>query len=681
MITRLVKKLTSIELRYHGKHKSPGHARRHAALGAAGLLVVGLAWAVVPGTARASDYATPVTAMFFYDDSFRHADDHYRPAASGFDSDNATDVAMQLAGIKGTGMQAVIASWWGRGQHGEATRFPVLHAAAAPLGLGVIPYYEPEGYANPTVATIQADLAHLGALADASPGSAVRIGGKRVIFVYNAGATGCGEVTKWKTATNGFADWYVNMKVFPGFASCFDQPSSWHQYGPAEREAVHLPWSFNISPGFWHHDETSPRLARDPAAWAQNVAHLKASPAQWKLVTSWNEWGEATSVEPSGSWQSGSGWGTYADELRRQLVGGAAPGPTTSPSGSPTSTSGPTPSPSSSTTSSPSPTPSSSTSTPGPSTSTTSSPSPTPTSPSPTPTGPSVTVMAAGDIVCDGCNGYGGSSGQDGYTAERLTKYGPDAILTLGDNQYESGSLGQYNAGWGRNTCAGPGNCDAWGQHRGSVYPAPGNHEWLTGNAQGYRDYFGSRLSSIGSDTASNNQMYYSWDLGAWHFVSLDSDCSKVGGCNAGNPMMTWLLADLAANNGRPTLVYYHHPSWSSGQHGNSSGHTYLKSVLVADRDVQLVLSGHDHDYERFQPMGANGPTLNGVRYFVVGTGGKNHYCDYSAVPGTQVFNCNTFGVLRLTLTATGYSWQFHNINEVGASGNTFTDAGSSTLR
>lgn len=663
MITSLTK------WRYRGHHRQPTAAGRDlkpivAAAGA--LLVLSVTLAVIPGgSARASDYTTPMTAMFYYDDSFRHATDHYHPAASGFDSDNPTDVAHQMAGMRDAGMQAVIASWWGQGQHGELTRFPILRATASHAGLGLIPYYEPEGQANQTFMQIQADLAYLAPLAT------VHIGGKPVIFVYNArgDTSNCATVTKWKTATVGFTSWYVNMKVFGGFAACPDQPSSWHQYGPAERESVHLPWSFNISPGFWHYQETTPRRLRDPAIWAQNVAHMKASGAQWKLVTSWNEWGEATSVEPSASWQSGSGWGTYVDELHRQLVDGVNPGPTPSPSGS---TSSPTPSPSGSTSGSPSPTPSTTSPTPSPSTSTSSSPSPTPgptsPSPSPTPTGPSVTVMAVGDIVGQGSSGYGSSSNADGYTAELLTRYSPNAILTLGDNQYESGSLSQYTAGWGRSTCAGPGNCDAWGQHLGVMHPVPGNHEYGTSNAGGYRLYFG---------LLSSGPLYYSYNVGSWHFIALDSNVSM----GATSAQAVWLLSDLATNNGKPTIVYYHHPTYSSGEHGNTGGQSGVVNIMAADRDVQIVLNGHDHDYERFRPMGTNGPVLDGIRFFVVGTGGKSHYCANSAEAGSQMFNCDTYGALRLTLSPTGYSWQFHNINEVGASGNTFTDAGSSILR
>lgn len=647
---------------YTGSHRAPQSRRRARTLAAAILaLTLGLVGAVTVRPAVAADYTTPIRAMFYYPwfPQTWHANDHNQPALGQYSSDNATIVAAHVAGMRYAGMDATIASWWGQGQQNEQTRFPQLYAAGAAQHLGVIPYYEPEGQGDVPAAQIRSDLAYLRVYADANPGGAVRIGGKPVIFVYNAGATGCAEVTKWMTAA---PDWYVNMKVFSGFRTCPDQPSSWHQYGPAVAESAHLPYSFNISPGFWHHNEAAPRLVRDPARWASNVGHLKDAAAQWKLVTSFNEWGEATSVEPSPSWQSPSGWGTYLDELHRQLVAGVpAPSPSAIPSPSSTTSPPASPTPSPSLSPSPSPTP-------------TTSPSP-----SPTPTLPpgSITVMAAGDIVAQGSNGYGTGSNADGYTAELLTRYNPLAILGLGDLQYESGTLGQYNAGWGRTTCFTPLHCDAWGRHIGHVYPAPGNHEWATGNAQGYRDYFATRLAAIGSDTPTPPGVtFYSFDLGAWHFVSLDSDVSM----GATSAQVTWLRTDLAANNGRPTMAYWHHPTWSSGEHGSTGSQAAVTAVLVGDRDVQIVLNGHDHDYERFATMGTAGPDPNGVRYFVVGTGGKSHYCAYSPVVGTQVFDCTTYGVLRLVLRPDGYDWRFIPTSEVGGSG-TFTDAGTSALR
>lgn len=289
--------------------------------------------------------------------------------------------------------------------------------------------------------------------------------------------------------------------------------------------------------------------------------------------------------------------------------------------------------------------------------------------------------MFGADVVRDGGNGY--TSGRDGFTAELITKYGPIAVLGGGDLQYEEGTFAQYQAGWGRISCYTATHCDAWGKHMAVMYPAPGNHEWLDGR-RGYDAYFGDRLSQTGSDTPSTNLSWYSFDLGAWHLISLDSDCSKVGGCGPSSPQGQWLAADLAANDGRPTVLFFHHPRWSSGNHGNITGSDAFWRVAVGDLDVQLILNGHDHWLEGFEPLGTDGlPSVNGVREFVVGTGGKGFTCgsELAIRPGSQAHQCSSMGVLLLTLNASSYSWSFKPISEVGGPGPSFDYSGTSGLR
>jgi hypothetical protein len=144
--------------------------------------------------------------------------------------------------------------------------------------------------------------------------SFARVGGKPVIFVYNENDSSCEVADRWLRAAAG--RWYVVLKVFPGYASCANQPSSWHQYGPATTPNVHLPHSYNISPGFWRADEASPRLERDVSRWQQNIGNMIASGARWQLVTSFNEWGEGTAIENAQEWESASGYGAYLDALR-----------------------------------------------------------------------------------------------------------------------------------------------------------------------------------------------------------------------------------------------------------------------------------------------------------------------------------------------------------------------------
>ena len=200
------------------------------------------------------------------------------------------------------------------------------------------------------------------------------------------------------------------------------------------------------------------------------------------------------------------------------------------------------------------------------------------------------------------------------------------------------------------------------------THPAPGNHEYGTSGAAGYFSYFGAAAGPAGLG-------YYSYDIGTWHLISLNSNCGSVGGCNPGSPQETWLKADLAAHAGRCTLAYWHHPHFTSGPHGNDDGGgtgAFWDDLYASGADV--VLNGHDHDYERFglqTPTGAPDPA-HGIREFVVGTGGRSHYSFKSPQPNSEVRNQDTFGVLVLTLHPASYDWRF-----VPVAGKTFTDAGT----
>ena len=259
-------------------------------------------------------------------------------------------------------------------------------------------------------------------------------------------------------------------------------------------------------------------------------------------------------------------------------------------------------------------------------------------------------LLAAGDI--SSCSSKG-----DYSTAQIINQY-PDAVIaTLGDTVYEQGSPTQFE------NCFNP----AWGAFKDRIHPAIGNHEYLTAKAAGYFGYFGPAAGSP-------SQGYYSYNLGSWHVVVINSNCSQVGGCGPGSPQEKWLQADLAAHPEKCTLAYWHHPRWSSGEHGDQSQmQTIWADLYRAGAD--LVLSGHDHDYERFAPLDANGnpDPQNGIREFVVGTGGKNYYPISAQIqPGSEVHQSDVFGVLKLTLHPDGYDWQF-----LPEAGKTFSDSGS----
>ena len=251
----------------------------------------------------------------------------------------------------------------------------------------------------------------------------------------------------------------------------------------------------------------------------------------------------------------------------------------------------------------------------------------------------SVSVIAAGDIsTCENDN--------DQLTAQLLDSL-PGTVLTLGDNVYDHGTLSEYK------NCFDP----TWGQYSDRIKPVPGNHEYLTSGASGYFQYF------------NNIPPYYAYDLGSWRIYALNSEIDV----SASSEQVKWLEADLGANPRQCVLAYWHQPRWSSGKsHGGAEAYQTLWQILY-EAGAELVLNGHEHNYERFAPMNATGQAdPQGLREFVVGTGGRNHY-DFGTIETTSEVRDNTsFGVLKLILRPTGYDWQF-----IPAAGSTFTDSGS----
>jgi hypothetical protein len=271
------------------------------------------------------------------------------------------------------------------------------------------------------------------------------------------------------------------------------------------------------------------------------------------------------------------------------------------------------------------------------------SPTPTPTS-EPTP----AVLIAVGDIA--GCEAYG-----DEETAA-LVDAMPGTVAVLGDTVYPGGAPEEYAE------CYEP----SWGRLRERTRPAVGNHEYLTPGAAGYFGYFGPSAGPSGLG-------YYSYDLGAWHVVVVNSQCWEVGGCGRGDPQARWLEEDLLAHPADCTLAYWHVPRFSSGIHGGSDlMQTYWE--LLHQAGAEIVLNGHDHDYERFAPQDPQGNTdpERGIREFVVGTGGFGNYFFLGALPNSEVRDASTYGVLVLRLFPGRYEWEF-----VPVPGGTFTDNGS----
>ena len=209
-------------------------------------------------------------------------------------------------------------------------------------------------------------------------------------------------------------------------------------------------------------------------------------------------------------------------------------------------------------------------------------------------------------------------------------------------------------------TCFNP----AWGRHRARIRPSVGNHEYSAEGPAAYFDYFGAQAGPRPGG-------YYSYDLGTWHVIALNTNIAA----DAGSAQQAWLRSDLDAHLGKCTVAYMHHPRFSSGSHVERDMLTPLWRTF-ARYGVSVVIAGHDHVYERFAPLDSNGvpDSVNGVRQFVVGTGGAHRSNIVSALPGSEVHSTDTFGLIRLALLKDRYRWTFMPVKKHG-----FTDQGESS--
>src|SRR4051812_10579723 len=289
-------------------------------------------------------------------------------------------------------------------------------------------------------------------------------------------------------------------------------------------------------------------------------------------------------------------------------------------------------------------------------------------------------IAAAGDVACDPAStSFNGGAGDPTHCRQRATSdlllsAGFAAVLPLGDTQYEDGTLAKFQASYD----------PSWGRVRSISRPVVGNHEYET-SANGYFDYFNGVGNATGP-AGERSKGYYSYDLslpsGArWHIVALNSECSassagtvgQSGACAAGSAQEQWLRADLAASTASCTLAYWHHPLFSSGGIGNNTDMQQLWQDLY-DFGADVVLNGHDHNYERFAPQNPAGAAnaSYGLREFVVGTGGKSLAGTGVVKPNSERRQNSTFGVMQLTLHDSGYDWRF-----APEAGQSYTDPGS----
>jgi 3',5'-cyclic AMP phosphodiesterase CpdA len=285
------------------------------------------------------------------------------------------------------------------------------------------------------------------------------------------------------------------------------------------------------------------------------------------------------------------------------------------------------------------------------------SPSPRPSAAATTAATPAVTATMAPVAVLVGAGDIA-DCGDDGDEATAALLESVDgAVFTLGDNAYEDGTFEEFQE------CYGP----TWG--RPSILertrPVAGNHDYHTHGAAGYFRYFGDLAGSPGEG-------WYAYDAGAWRIYALNSNCADIGGCRQGSPQERWLRNDLAEHPRRCVMAMWHHPRFSSGDHGDNDVMTDLWRTLQ-DAGAELMLAGHDHSYERFAPQDAAGRADDaGLIEFVVGTGGRYAYPFRETKPNSLVRETEVLGVLRLELAPDGYSFRF-----LPVPGDDFTDSGS----
>ncbi|MDQ3099203.1 MAG: metallophosphoesterase [bacterium] len=278
-------------------------------------------------------------------------------------------------------------------------------------------------------------------------------------------------------------------------------------------------------------------------------------------------------------------------------------------------------------------------------------------------------IAAAGDLVPAVCTPA--SCGAAYLTSNLIfNQLKPSAVLLLGDIQYENGSLSLFNASF----------LPSWGRFNNITYPAPGNHEYGTPGASGYFQYYATNGNQTVKSKLDPQKGYYSYDIGTWHMISLNSNCAAAGGCNAQSPQYAWLENDLKTHPNKCTLAYWHHPRYSSGHDGNNipliSQYIPFWNVLHANK-ADVILNGHSHNYERFAPQdGQSNSVPTGIREFVVGTGGKNFTGWWTATPikNSEIRDNTHFGVLKMALHPTSYDWEFLPVT--GSAG--FIDKGTS---
>jgi acid phosphatase type 7 len=602
-------------------------------------------------------------------------------------------VRRHLAALKWARADAAIVPWAAPGSAADRKLAAVLAAVASTHA-----HVRVAALIDRRRGTEVAQLEQLAASRAIAPGY-LRIASRPAVFVASADRSlrDCARARRWRAAARAF---WLAQATFPGYGQCRSAADAWFRDEPDTRSA-RATGTFVIRPGFWPRGSKVPALERSTSAWQRSIKRMNTSGAPLQLVDSLNDWAHGTAIEPSAAWSSDSGFGSYLDALHVQPPGvvprAAAPSvEAVAVSGVSAHAASVAATVSAGSSAAASWVEFGATTAYG---QLTAPVTLAPLSPRRQVTvaltalsaattyharvvvasavgrvaGPdavfktladprAMRVAAAGDIACtpessDFNDGAGTATEchQLGVS-DAILAGGYDAVLPLGDVQYNSGTASEFAGSYE----------PSWGRLKAISHPAVGNHEYGSPGAAPYFQYFGAAAGEPGKG-------YYSYNVGSWHLIALNSNCAQIGGCASGSAQELWLHADLAAHPVRCTLAYWHHPLFSSGQNGSAGSTRPLWTTLYA-AGADLVLTGHDHDYERFAPQDAAGERddAKGIREFVVGTGGRNHMTFKAIQPNSEVHDTSSFGFLELTLSDGAYAWKFVSDPPGG-----FSDSGS----
>jgi hypothetical protein len=609
-----------------------------------------------PTATPASGYQPPfpIRAVFYYpwfpeawNQSGFNPFTNYTPSLGYYDSGSTAVIQNHITAMTYGNIKAGILSWWGQGSPTDQRVATILAATPGSSNPNFrwSVYYENESTGNPAVSQIQSDLSYM-RTNYGNNASFLRVNGKFVVFVYADGTDGCTMADRWKQANTALGSpAYLVLKVFSGYKTCASQPDSWHQYSPAVATDQQAGYSYAISPGFWLKGQAV-RLARDLTRWTSNVQTMVASGQPWQLVATFNEWGEGTSVESAAEWASASGFGQYLDALHNN--GNGTPAPTNTPGATATPTRTPTNTPAVSPT-----------------------PTRTATATQP-PSGNDPIIYFTGDLVSSSTV----SKAQLVVNLiNNLMAQHPNSqklVASTGDNEQENNpTVANYTNAFGA----------TFGTFvtQGIFQQVRGNHDMQsvgsytdydgTSHSSGaaYWDYFGA--NSHAANINGKKLTDYSYNLGSWHIVALDQINSSVT-----TPSLNFLTADLAANSGTLCqIVYWHVPTYSSGSaHGDSTGLVPLNQAAF-NAGVDIILSGHDHDYQRFYPINPSGQRddAHGITTFVDGIGGQDgrsgsqtSIAQAASAVYLDIFpGGSAIGVIQFTLHATSADYALYNAN------------------